>query len=94
MQEHTEQKQPTCDGDCHNCHDESTRDTGGLAGWKLVVPAVLVFLLPAALGSAGAMMAGPGPIRELIGAVAGLAAGLWIAFIAARQLRLMHKGKA
>ena len=93
MHEHAEQRQSACRGNCRHCHDEAPEDTGGLSGWKLIVPAVLVFLLPAALASAGAMLAGPEPIWELIGAAVGLAAGLWIAFIAARQLRSMHKDK-
>ena len=69
-------------GHSHTCPDIPTR------GWRLTVPAMLTFLLPIASAVMGAMLVGSGPVGQLVGAVAGGAAGVAAAMLIVRLARL------
>ena len=50
--------------------------TGNIHGWRLVVNATGIFLLPLALAVAGAFWGGPSAARQLLGATVGFIVGL------------------
>lgn len=86
-----------CNGDCGQCefrkegethsHDMPTEQcTGGLEGWKLSGSAALVFLFPMLTALLGIVIAGGSANRQLVGGIAGAAAGLLIAVLVVKVL--------
>jgi len=84
-----DRKQFACPWRCAGCPQDqagSPADAGGpegLAGWRLAVRVVILFLMPLALAVAGAALAGTGG-KQLAGALVGLAVGLAASVIACR----------
>lgn len=72
-----------CSGHCEQC--DIAKDGQALAGdpavrgWRMVLSSAAVFLLPLALAAAGAYLAGPSAIRQVAGALIGLASGVLMA---------------
>jgi hypothetical protein len=87
MEQPQDKDSPCCEG-CEACrehrHDSSAPVPGALAGWRLAAAATGAFLLPLGLALAGSILAGNSPERRLIGALAGLAAGVAVAWTASR----------
>ncbi len=87
-----------CPGPCDKCELagalESAAARQGIAGWRMVMASTLVFLLPLVLAMAGAvLMRQAGETRQLIGAAAGLAAGVAVAVPLMRLIRPKHEEK-
>lgn len=87
-----EQPGEKCKGPCDKCKLagalESAAERQGIAGWRMVLASTLVFLLPLVLAIAGAALTRQaGETRQLIGAAAGLAAGVAVAVPLMRLIR-------
>jgi len=70
-----------CAVGCSRCRagQDGPAAPGALAGWRLVLAAVVVFLLPLATAAGGAILVGPVAGWQLAGAMAGLAVGVILA---------------
>ena len=78
----------TCCDACRladHCAADPARPRGPYQGASLVVASLLYFLGPAALALLGAALAGEGSLRQLLGGVAGLLAGMLTAAALARR---------
>ena len=82
---------------CSQCSGDSATPAAGdeeiFTGWRLAAAALWVFVLPLALAVVGAIVARwcwPGPARTLLAALAGLAAGGAISWVAAKFIRTTH----
>lgn len=77
---------------CHTCGAEgcpgsSPMPAGPVHGWRMVVAALALFLLPAALGLGGSLLAGPSEAGRLGGALAGVVVGLVTVVVVGRRMR-------
>ena len=80
-----------CLGHCHRCGMLSVASLlldEKVAGWRLVWRAFFVFLVPLIAAAAGAYVAGGSAVSQLVGAVAGFAAGLAIAVTMTRLFKI------
>ncbi len=99
MQEFNQNRESECPGTCPSClfGKEGRRPSSelcghaGLHGWKMVVFAIVVFLLPLLLAVCGAVIASGRQVKTEIGVLIGLVAGIVIAVIFARIFRRFHK---
>lgn len=95
MQEFNQNRESECPGTCPSCLFGKGRKPSsgpcGLHGWKMVVFAIIVFLLPLLLAVCGAIIASGRQIKVEIGVLIGLAAGIVIAVIFARIFRRFCK---
>ncbi len=92
-----------CPGECPGCgaseqdeklghsHDMPDQVGGGLTGWKLAAAAVGMFLLPLLAAIAGAVLAGEGNNQKFLGAVIGLAVGVFVAVLVTKVIRKKDK---
>lgn len=73
----------SCSGHCHECPaTNGARPAGGdtgLDGWRLVLASAAVFLLPLALGIAGAVLSRGRPALQPLWAAGGLMLGVLLA---------------
>lgn len=76
----------SCGTGCDVCRagDDPKPSSGGLVGWRLVVSAVAVFLVPLASALGGAVLAGGAEPAKLLGALCGLIVGLAIGVAVSR----------
>jgi len=80
--------QPGCFGcPVSDCRAETGAGGGGLAGWRLAVVSVGLFLGPIVLALVGAVCFWPGPEGQLLGAVGGLVVGVGVSIAVARLTR-------
>ena len=83
--------QPACLGcPVSDCRAEAGPDGGLLAGWRLAVVSVGLFLGPILLAIVGAACFSSGPESQLLGAMAGLVAGTGGSVAAARLIRRVN----
>jgi hypothetical protein len=90
---------PQCPVECTGC-DPAPASAGGfpspkrpLQGGALVLASILAFLLPLLAALAGALLAGDGSLRQLVGAAGGLImASTLIAVIAGGVRRSLSEG--
>lgn len=86
-----------CNGDCGHCEFRKEGEThshtmpteqcpGGLESWKLSGSAALVFLFPMLTALLGAVISGDSANRQLIGGIAGAAAGLLVAVLVVKLI--------
>lgn len=83
-------RDPACLAGCSRCAGWSrlSEDVpGGLHGWRLSLASAGAFLLPPALALVGILIAGMGAGAQVIGAAAGMAAGVFITRVLQRVLR-------
>ncbi|NCC52313.1 MAG: hypothetical protein EOM20_14000 [Spartobacteria bacterium] len=84
-----------CGGQCAHCAlgDAIGQDETISKGWRLVLPAVGVFLVPLALALTGAVLFRGSPGRQTVGAFGGLMVGLLIAGITGFLMRKGGQGQ-
>jgi len=93
MSDEAKKSEGPCGPACTHCglHDRPP-DVEAVTGWRLVVGALAVFVLPLVLAIAGAAVSGGGDARQLLGALIGLAAGLAAGVVIARLVCRAAKG--
>jgi len=86
----------SCVTGCSACRlgDAPKPAPGGLTGWRLVVSAFAVFLLPLALALGGAMLVGGGQVGRVLGALCGLIVGGGLGVVIARRVSRSVRGRA
>lgn len=72
-------------GLANHCTGDPAEARGPFRGISLVAASLLYFLVPAFLGLVGAVIAGDGALRQLLGGAAGLLLGVLIAIFAAHR---------
>ena len=91
----TAEPRPQCGDGCQKCADGRVEAAPGeLAGRRLALSAAATFLLPLAGAIAGSVLAGRSGSAQLVGALAGLTAGVVLAILAARVLCRTRKEPA
>ena len=83
MQDTDHDRPAGCGGKCSRC-DLGREVPGAPRGWRLVLGAAGMFVVPLALAIAGTIVAGQGSARQAVGAAAGLLAGVIAAILTGR----------
>ena len=87
----------SCSEQCSKCGEDQQTEAGNLHGWRLVLPAVTVFLLPLAFAVGGMIVARSLPfasqseVARAGVAVISLIVGIVIAIVVMRQIRPIGK---
>jgi hypothetical protein len=79
----------TCAGPCVRCTTDpaTCADSGeGLRGWRLVLGAVVTFLVPLVMAFAGSLIAGESGALQTAGAAVGLVFGIALAAVISRTI--------
>ena len=91
------EKGPHCGADCGGCPGgESSPAAAGLPyrGWQVVLGALGIFLGPLVLAIAGSLLLGGSREGQLAGALAGLGAGMGLAWLVGIHLRRPTKERS
>ncbi len=85
---------PSCPGcSVAQCPGDGQPQDCPLAGWRLGLVSIGLFLGPIVLAILGALWAGPNPGAQFVGAVVGFGLGLAGSVATAKMVTILHRGR-